>query len=429
MWKLVSIVCGFLCVTSAFAQVGTQDIPIVPNLISDNVSDNHAALQAAATAGGMYFLPGGHTYRISAAIIGETAGFGFVSDGTATIYGAAADFSNATLRTYCTATSTFLCARGETDGDFTPLDYFVLRGVRLESEVAGGRKVDGVDVANVRRVTIEGNEFFGFPVGLDIKLDSVGFPSSVSRNYAHDRYDNTRWGPPWQRGEAQLSFLEVDNDRINHANSGAVQINNNIIRDIAVGPLFVGSQGYQTDGINVQSPQGHYQISGNTISNTGEGIDNFAADAVISDNVIEDSHKFGIKNVYFASNVVIQDNSIRRPGKVGIYLQAFGQDMSGVLITRNQISDVNPEKIESGTAGIALDADAHSVSLNATYRIRDTIISDNVVIPGNGDYAIVAAGTGTGNQVIYNKEQAGNLGGFMNFQPAVAVTHLTLDRD
>jgi hypothetical protein len=56
-------------------------------------------------------------------------------------------------------------------------------------------------------VTIEGNEFFGFPVGLDIKLDSVGFPSSVSRNYAHDRYDNTRWGPPWQRGEAQLSFL------------------------------------------------------------------------------------------------------------------------------------------------------------------------------------------------------------------------------
>ena len=179
----------------------------------------------------------------------------------------------------------------------------------------------------------------------------------------------------------------------------------------------------------MQSPQGHYQISGNTISNTGEGIDNFAADAVISDNVIEDSHKFGIKNVYFASNVVIQDNSIRRPGKAGIYLQAFGQDMSGVLITRNQISDVNPENIESGTAGIALDADAHSVSLNATYRIRDTIISDNVVIPGNGDYAIVAAGTGTGNQVIYNKEQAGNLGGFMNFQPAVAVTHLTLDRD
>ena len=55
---------------------------------------------------------------------------------------------------------------------------------------------------------------------------------------------------------------------------------------------------------------------------------------------------------------------------MGIYLQAFGQDMSGVLITRNQISDVNPEKIESGTAGIALDADAHSVSLTALIHER-----------------------------------------------------------
>jgi hypothetical protein len=238
VWKLISVAGGFFSVTSALAQTGAQNIPTVPNLIYDNVSDNHAALQAAANAGGIYFLPGGHTYRISEAVIGNTAGFGFVSDGTATIYGAAADFSNGILRTYCTATSTFICAQGETNEDFTPLEYFVLKGVRLESEVAGGRKVDGVDVANVTRVTIEDSEFSGFPVGLDVKLDSVGFASSVSRNYAHDRYDNTAWGPPWQRGEAQLSFLEVDNDRINHADSRSVQVENNIIRDIEVGSFF-----------------------------------------------------------------------------------------------------------------------------------------------------------------------------------------------
>lgn len=400
----------------------------------DGTSDCYATLQAALNRGERIWLTRNTTYRVSRRL-DFSDGSGLVSDGSAIIYAPAASFNNATLANRYATNAAVLNLSGQTTNPFTPRVNVVLFGIKVVSEVSGGRLVDAIVCRNVTEPRIECVEVDGFPVGCAIRASSV-IGGRFSRNYLHDFTDNTDWSA--QSGQnPQLTGIEIDNDRVNGVSSSRLSISENDIANFTVGATFLAVHGYQTDGITLEVGTQQIAVSDNVINTVGEGVDCWGVNNAISGNTIRNCYNFGVKLVHGASYNTIAGNSIYGSGLAGITVQGASGDTTDTqynLINGNVIAGIDGAGAWSGsTTGCILVSDGGGT----TFIARNNVFGNNMLNPGpGGKYCIVrSASTDTSNSfpdthfiakgsVGYVSDNATSLGRITAFNRTLMRAHL-----
>jgi parallel beta-helix repeat protein len=187
---------------------------------------------------------------------------------------------------------------------------------------------------------------------------------------------------------------------VNGAASGRLVISNNHITNLTVGPVFLAAHRYQTDGINIkhQNSAG-YTIAANRIHNTGEGIDIFGSSGTVVNNIVSDSHIFGIKLVHGATGNTVSGNKITRSGLAGIVVSGSDKATRGTennMILDNTITDIDPGGMWAARATACIRLSDYPGMI---HKARNNVFSGNVLDPGkNGKWAIdIARKSGESN--------------------------------
>jgi hypothetical protein len=226
--------------------------------IGDGATDDTASLQRALNTGRAVFLLPGKSYAVTSPLKVPANG-GIASDGTGEIFARASGFTNTdpTAAGRYRPTSTVIDASGMTTIPYTPNRNVTFRAFKLRFESTEGRSVDGIMARNVDGLVIDGVEISGFPAGVGIRLSSIVGESSVTHNRIRDFSSNTDFSKTYPGGRAQITGIEVDNDRINGVYSKGIVISDNQIMNLTVGPIFLAAHGFETDGINIHGGSGH----------------------------------------------------------------------------------------------------------------------------------------------------------------------------
>jgi hypothetical protein len=356
-----------------------------------------ALAAASAAGGGGVWLTPGKRYTLTTRLTIPSR-CGLISDGSAEIYAPAANFSNTSLTGKYLANSCVLDLSGLTSSPFTPADSPFVVGVRIRSEVAGGRMVDAIVARNVDNLVIHGCDIAGFPLGACIRAASL-IGGAITNNHIHECTDNTNWGgspaaPP------QITGIELDNDLVNSATSVATRITGNTIRSLTVGAIFLPLYGYQTDGINIANKNSYgIAVCNNTISDVGEGIDHFGKSCALTGNTVSNAYIFGIKMVHGASNNAISGGSIINFGLAGISVSgssvAGAGDTDGNSITGVTIStgNYNAAWNASSTACILI-----TDNVGTTGKPKNTLVTGCTLTEGAFcKYGWLDSSTGSGN--------------------------------
>lgn len=387
MSALIQSTYGLRAATVTARQLGVPE---------NGTSDCYATLQAALNRGMRIWLTRNVTYRVSRRL-DFADNSGLMSDGSATIYAPAASFNNVTLANRYATNSAVLNLSGQTANPYTPRVGVVLSGIKIVSEVSGGRLVDGIVCRNVIEPRIECVEVSGFPVGCGIRASSVT-GGRFSRNYIHDFTDNTDWTA--QAGQnPQLTGIELDNDRVNGVASSRLTICENDILNMTVGATFIAAHGYQTDGITLEVGTQQVAVADNVINNVGEAIDCWGSNCAITGNTIRHSYTFGIKLVHGAAYNTVVGNSIYDSGLAGIAVEGSSVDTIDTaynLIDANVIAGIDGAGVwAAATTGCILVSDGGGT----TFIARNNVFSNNTLNPGpGGKYCIVrSASTDTSN--------------------------------
>ena len=358
--------------------------------IGDFFTDDTTAIQATldfleSRGGGLAQLESGKRYRITSRIsIGSSCGI--VGDGTPSLYAVASGFDN-------NGTSGFFTnppANNAVVLDLTIAKTYnqTLRGFKIESEQQDNRTLYVIRARNCQDLTVENLEIFNFPQCYVMVLDSVVGSSHIRGNYVHDCTDSVN--------EGQHAVINIDDNRVNNVSSSNIHITNNTFKNHTVKLDSRGAM--ESDGITISGAytssagvSSSIIITNNIIDNVGEGIDTYGHHCIISDNIIKNTHNFGLKIIHGASYNVFQGNTIFNTGIAGIVL---GQsDISGVGNTKENIIDANivtnvdyknQWNTTQRTACIKLDANDQK-----PFVPTDTLVTNNILNPGQyGQWAI-----------------------------------------
>ncbi len=298
---------------------------------TDDTSAIQDALDAAALnpAGGTAWLTSGKVYRIKQKL-NVASNCGLASDGTAQLIGSYADFTNADSSGRYGSVGSFVDLSGQTSSPYTPARGSFCRGVKFVFEpppdiLTGGtkRSVSGIIARNVIDVDISGNEMSGFMTGAGIRVATL-VDGRIVDNYIRDSFDNNDWtGLP---ASAQITGIEMDNDRVNSVGSYGTSICHNTIVNMVCGAQSISTGGgYQSDGINIAGLGGdsphEIDVSHNVIRKCAEGIDHFGRNCTLDGNNISQVYTFGIKLVHGAQYNAVTGGAIVDFGLAGITLQ------------------------------------------------------------------------------------------------------------
>ena len=351
------------------------------------VADSTAALQAAAASGVAVHLQPGASYRIRS-MADFASGTAFVSDpaNPATLLASAADFSTTVISDG--AQGCILHALGKT----APR----VQGVRLVYTPARNNVIVGIWFRNCVRPIIEQCDMTGLNGGYFVALDSCT-DGSVSRNNIHD-------GLLDRDSNGQLTGIVVDDNRIGGVGSTGLLIERNTIRNMLCTPAFFAAYDYQTDGMTIEFGGSGHLVAHNRISFTGEAIDFWAANSVISDNVLSDSKAYAIKLIHGASGNLIIGNHAIRSGIAGITVQGGDTSTSAVagnVVVDNKIDGVNLDGVRVAAQCAAYVLDDTSVLYTAT--ANDNVITGGSIRNlGTGVVPCRQNFNGTGNRVDLN---------------------------
>ena len=359
--------------------------------IGDFFTDDTTAIQATldfleSRGGGLAQLESGKRYRITSRIsIGSSCGI--VGDGTPSLYAVASGFDNNDTANWFTTPP----ADNAVVLDLTIAKTYnqTLRGFKIESEQQDGRKLIVINARNCQDLTVENLEIFNFPMCYVMVLDSVVGSSHIRGNYVHDCTDSVN--------EGQHAVINIDDNRVNDVSSSNIHITNNTFKNHTVKLDSRGAM--ESDGITISGAYSSSAgvsssiiVTNNIIDNVGEGIDTYGHHGIISDNVIKNTHNFGLKIIHGASYNVFQGNTIFNTGIAGIVL---GQsDVSGVGNTKENIIDGNivtnvdyksQWNTTQRTACIKMDANDQK-----PFVPTDTLVTNNILNPGQyGQWAIL----------------------------------------
>jgi hypothetical protein len=255
----------------------------------------------------------------------------------------------------------------------------LLENFHLKKYHVDGSYVMGVWIYGAANVQIKRMEFSGFSLGYIVALDSVR-DVQIKHSSIHDSWANT--APRNSSGSyfnkmPQLTGIQIDDNKITipttneHVLSKNILIANNTISRLRFGNNLFNlprsgfgntgnaNLGFETDGItigNSDSPveggKDNIVVAMNRISEVGEGIDTFATNFILSNNVISDTFLFGIKMIHGARDAVVENNLISRSGLNGIVLggsPAARAHVSGNIIRDNEISNVGNRDFACGS--------------------------------------------------------------------------------
>lgn len=269
--------------------------------------------------------------------------------------------------------------------------------------LTGGTKrtVNGIIARNVINPQIVHCEMQGFMTGAGIRAASLR-GGAIQSNYLHDFFDNNSWtGTP---ADAQISGIELDNDRVNGVGCADTQISSNYIANMICGAQSISTAGgYQSDGINIAGIGGDHAhdlvVANNRIRKCAEGIDAFSRNCTFVGNIINETYIFGMKFIHGAQYNSVQGGSITNCGLAGITMQGSGavgaSDTKGNSVTGTVISTVDylGTWSASSSAGILFADNGGS-----TGKPRENTITGVVINEGaNGKYGWLDSSSGANN--------------------------------
>lgn len=378
--------------------------------------DDTAKLTLAANAGTLVSGVAGKCYKITSTVVGTTNNSGLTCQGFCGIYMPAASFNNTnnSAATRYGSNAVGLRFDGLYVTPFTPLKNITVRGWTIQSEVLQGRALRGIVVRNIDAARVNGNELYGFPVGVGITAAALGSltnaASTIDGNYIHDFTDNTTGWP--QAVLSQITAVELDNDIPTATMSSRnVSISSNRIADITPGAAAIAAFGNQSDGINTvahsTSNSTYITINNNIIANTGENIDYQGKFGTISGNALSNGYIFCLKLIHGASFTAVTGNTLNSCGLAGLVVSgATNADVDGNSFTGNNISIIDPNGVWAANQSACIfTSDA------GTFQPRNNIFSSNTCRPVNAKYNILRTSHGANNSFLDNMNQANGVTG------------------
>ncbi len=366
--------------------------------------DLTSSVQTALNTGKVITLPPNGKVCISSSLLVPANG-GFTGDGSFLFFMLGSGFNNSSnvfANSYGSHAVGILCAGGNSS-PFTPKANPTLEGFKITTDAPDGRWLRPAVFSNCTNITARNIEIYGFQGAWSgITIDScVG--GVVEQCHIHDCTTNDA-----TFGNSQLTAIEIDNGRVNSIDSRRLRIVDNQVHDITVGSTFLAAHGYQTDGINLNGLGGvGLIVSGNTISNVGEGIDHFGTGATISGNTITDCYLWGVKMIHGPYRTVVQGNTIARCGYDCILIAAAdtGKHASGNIIADNVCYDPDPNGINSTHEPACIRVDDVTVAPTLN------LIDGNSLDPGqHGAWCVTDVSGGVGNVGSNMLVAAGTLG-------------------
>ena len=381
----------------------------------DGVTDDTAAIQAAAASGKDVIFNAGSTYLMS-------AGAPVASNTSLRCPGGIA---NIKFKTGTGAFNVTTIAGTRTDTDrcafpvlardnvtFEGLNFFpdgLNARVIYPIRVAGGMDTYGV---KFRRLS-----FTAFHVGAMIAVASVGIGAyDFDRIYAWDCGTSLN---TWSGGTPQWTLFETDNDLVAgvHSQPG---------RGTMIGCkncLFTGaalaSYGQQTDCINIAGISGAVDrkgpvIVGVHVDGVGEGIDIFGRGCVIKAARLRNCHNFGIKLIHGATDNVVDADLIENAGLAGVVIS--GSDETAAHTRNNTVRVGVLRNVGQGASfttgyGVLFQGGATAVTKANTVRV------DNVVEDNGRMVTVVQDGTADASNA--NLVEVGRASGYTTFSNAV----------
>lgn len=362
----------------------------------DGIADDTAALQSVLDRGETVVLGHGKTYRVTHRLDIRHDGTGLIGDGTATLLMASGPgaFDNTDYKQRHVANAVGISANG--------IDAPRVEGLRIVLEKsAADRVVKAISIRSSRNMAVRDNDISGFSRALGIIYVGASEGGSISGNLIHDsRIEEPAFG--------QLTGILTDDD---DASSCCFTISGNTIRDLTVSAAFLKANGVQTDGINTTVRSRDLAITGNRISQVGEGVDTWSVGGRISGNAIWDAQNYGIKMMHGATGIRVEGNVITRSGKGGIVLAGSGhaaRDTADNVIVGNTIITVNAARLNDRTATFGIGMVGSKLDKR---KVTGTLIADNVIDAGPAAaFAIFAeGGIAAGNVVKGNRATGGRI--------------------
>ena len=199
--------------------------------------------------------------------------------------------------------------------------------------------------------------------------------------------------------EVVCSHNVIDTNTV--ANFNALQMQSGFGKAIiSHNTLYNTGQGIKVEGGTFSDIQILNNVIHTTTGTTGDGITaNTVSNLNIANNIITDVTRQGIF-VYNGNNVSIKNNTVTNAtpvNQIGIGYSAYSDNYSNVNVSGNTVSGF---MTSLGNGGI-------NISRNATYKITNLMIKDNIVVTGDAAYRaihisadLVNSGVITGNICI-----------------------------
>lgn len=329
-----------------------------------------------------------------AALVGEGTG-----EGRPTIVMPAAAFTNRGIgpETRYAANAVGIDASGGQSRGSATRDIRILN-IDLQSEIRDGRALRGIVARNARNLEIANVTISGLPVGVGFCLASIGGASRISGCRARDCHSSQAWGAG---AHPQITGLEIDNDRIADVATSGLIVEDFRAENLTVGPAFLAAHGFETDGVNICSPEAvRNRFRNVVVRNVGEGIDTFGCDSRFERVVAENCYNYGIKCVHGASRNVFDRPVIRNAGLAGITVSGSDErgDAVGNRFIAPRIEGIDPKGdwSRSESAAILITDNGGKMGLP-----RDTIVTDARIDLGpNGKRAWLDESRGNNNRAM-----------------------------
>lgn len=443
--------------TKPFLKAGAGIALYSPGVSAENVGDDQAvkislaqvvepsgeddtdAINAVLAAGNSVALVEGGQYYISSQIEITSDNTGILGNfATITVSRAAGHFDNDVYADRRNANAVPIYANGRTN--------IYVKQCRITPDV-------WQDCLYLKPIFFDGctdfeiseNEIWNFSRGrgmITVRDSSLGW---ILDNYIHDCYTQSVYesdgSTPATAATVQVTAIELADDA--SVESHDIIIDRNIIEDITYSGDILTSLGAQSDGINGLGTNAvqtyNLVVTNNIIRNTGEAVDLFGRDLVVTGNIIERAFGAGIKVIHGGSRVMVAHNSIRESGLCGILLSGSTSatiDADRITCSFNVISRVNCATDTDGSTPLAwLEADGVTafyegngtttywsnvfnsgsgtstagvrvnVITSQTSDVTNATISHNIMdLGGNADFGVFAEGTAGGSATIYCRE-------------------------
>jgi hypothetical protein len=383
------------------------------NGTTGNGTDDTAAIEACVTGGRICALRPGATYRLMTAIDIPSNG-GLVGDKTATLYCDPAGINNTSglFANRYLQTASCIKVEGPSAQPQNAVASVVLKDFKINwGGNSGNRCCQAIDARNTKNMTIDGLEVF------NLSASGIRYSSwqggRITGNYIHDASNDTG---------GEYSGIEGDNDMLSGVESSGVLISGNRVVNMLMSEAgYLNTladaslpDGYQPNGIKLING-GHMTVTNNYVESTGQSIDVYIDDSVISDNVLKNGLNFCLSLKHTVKRNVVSGNNLDTCGTGALFVggdpppnEAVGNVLIGNRITTvadgtwAAVGWSNPNLFNDNFNTTGVDNACITTSLYT----NTTLISNNSCDPGpNGDYMWRASGNqggGTNRNYWFN---------------------------